>query len=118
MAKAAKAAAPKEPVKEAPKKARTKSDTLATLAEKTGLTKKQIGDVIDNLGALITGDLGKKGPGMFTLPGLAKFKLVRKPAQGPRQGINPKTKEPITIKAKPASNQVRIRALKALKESV
>lgn len=118
MAKAAKAAAAKEPVKEAPKKARTKSDTLATLAEKTGLTKKQVADVIDNLGALITGDLGKKGPGMFTLPGLAKFKLVRKPATGPRKGINPKTKEEIMIKAKPASNQVRIRALKALKESV
>ncbi len=104
--------------KDTPKKARTKSDILATLAEKTGLSKKQIGEVVENLGALITTDLGKKGPGMFTLPGLAKFKLVRKPAQPARKGINPKTKEEITIKAKPPTNVVRIRALKALKESV
>ena len=104
--------------KETPKKARTKSDILATLAESTGLSKKQISEVVEKLSALITSDLGKKGPGMFTLPGLAKFKLVRKPATPARKGINPKTKEEIMIKAKPATNVVRIRALKALKESV
>lgn len=112
----AKAAASKS--KEVPKKARTKSDILATLAEKTSLTKVQVKTLLEELGMLITSDLGKKGPGIFTLPGLAKFKLVKKPAQPARKGINPKTKEEITIQAKPASNAVRIRALKALKESV
>jgi hypothetical protein len=55
---------------------------------------------------------------MFTLPGLAKLKLVRKPATKARQGVNPFTKQPQMFKAKPARNIVRIRALKTLNELV
>jgi nucleoid DNA-binding protein len=59
-----------------------------------------------------------KGAGVFTLPGVCKMRVVRKPATKQREGVNPFTGEKMTIKAKPASKKVRIRALKNLNEMV
>jgi hypothetical protein len=47
-----------------------------------------------------------------------RITVKRKPATKERQGINPFTKEPMTIKAKPARNVVRVRPLRGLKEMV
>jgi nucleoid DNA-binding protein len=99
-------------------KAMTKSALFQEIANSTKLTRKQVAEVFDTLAKLLARELGKKGPGTFTLPGLAKLKLVRKPATKARQGINPFTKEPQMFKAKPARNVVRIRPLKALNEKV
>ena len=63
-------------------------------------------------------EIGKKGPGVFTLPGLLKVKRVEKPATKARQGRNPQTGEIITIQAKPKRTVVRALPLKALKEMV
>ena len=100
------------------KKARTKSDTTSLLAESTGLSKKDVTAVFEQLANLISVDVGKKGPGVFNLPGLIKIVRVNKPATKARKGINPFTKEPMMFKAKPARNIVRVRPLKALKDSV
>jgi len=102
----------------APAKPMSKTEITAQLAEKTGLSKKEVGSVLESLAGLIEQNLGKKGPGVFNLPGVAKFKVVRKPATKARKGINPFTKEEVTFKAKPARNVVKIQALKALKDSV
>lgn len=99
-------------------KAATKSTIFQTLSDKTGLTRKQIATVFEHLDAYIKSELGKKGPGIFTLPGLLKIKKVEKPATKARPGINPATKEPIMIKAKPKRTVVKVLALKALKEMV
>ena len=72
--------------------------------------------VFEDLTALITKQLSKKGPGVFNLLSLVKLKIVQKPATPAKQGINPFTKEPMTIKAKPARRDVRARALKGLRE--
>jgi nucleoid DNA-binding protein len=96
----------------------TKADVINTLADKTGLGKKEITGVFSALGELIAKELGKKGPGVFVLPGMLKLKVVRKPATKAKQGVNPFTKEPMTIKAKPARNVVRAVPLKSLKELV
>ena len=88
------------------------------LSEKTGLNKKEIASVFDAMGELIAKELGKKGPGLFVIPGLLKLKVVRKPATKAKQGINPFTKEPMTIKAKPARNVVKAVPLKSLKDLV
>jgi hypothetical protein len=74
--------------------------------------------VFDELTKLIAGELGKKGPGLFQIPGLLKLKVVRKPATKAKQGINPFTKQPMMYKAKPARNVVKALALKSLKEMV
>ena len=96
----------------------TKTEVLNTLSERTGLPKKQVGQLFDELGSLIGKNLSKKGPGVFNVPGLMKIKVRRKPATKERQGINPFTKEPTIFKAKPARNVVKISPLKGLKEMV
>jgi nucleoid DNA-binding protein len=96
----------------------TKADVYNTLSEKTGLNKKQIADVFSAMSDMITKELGKKGPGLFVIPGLLKLKVVRKPATKAKQGVNPFTKEPMTIKAKPARNVVKAVPLKSLKDLV
>ena len=59
-----------------------------------------------------------KKNGIFTLPGFAKFRVVKKPATKARQGINPFTKQPMTFAAKPASKSVRARPIKAIKDAL
>ena len=96
----------------------TKSEIQATLAEKCELTKKQIDQVFAELGGLIGKSLASKGPGVFTVPGLMKIKVVRKPATDAREGVNPFTGEPCTFAAKPARNVVKVTPLKGLKDMV
>jgi len=99
-------------------KAATKTVVYQALSEKTELTKKDIGKVFDELTAFIKAQLGKKGPGVFTVPGLLKIKRVEKKATPARQGKNPRTGEPMTIPAKPKRTVVKALALKGLKEMV
>jgi nucleoid DNA-binding protein len=96
----------------------SKSAMYQSLAESTGLSRKQIGSVFDELTSLIQRSVSKKGPGVFAFPGLLKIKRVTKPATKARQGRNPATGEPMMIKAKPARTVVRAQPLKALKEMV
>src|SRR5512141_2287577 len=94
----------------------TKSETMAYIAEKTGLTRKQVAGVFEALTGVMSRDLKKFG--LYTLPGLAKVKVVKKPATKARKGINPFTKEEVMFKAKPARKVVKVLALKALKDIV
>lgn len=100
------------------KKSMTKTEIMSALAESNGFTKKEIAGLFDDLASLIGKNLGKRGPGVFTIPGLSKFKVVRKPATKARKGINPFTGEETMFKAKPARNVVKILPLKALKDMV
>ena len=104
--------------KTAAQKPMTKTEILNALAEGTGLSKEEVAGVLDQLGELIGDNLGKKGPGVFNVPGLMKVKVNRKPATPEREGINPFTKEPTVFKAKPARNVVKILPLKGLKDKV
>lgn len=113
--KNAKAAAPKMKISSV-SKPRTKGEIYKTLAEGTGLSRGQIVSVFSGMSAMIEADISKKGPGIFTVPGLLKIKRIYKPATKARQGINPFTKEPQMFKAKPARNVVKALALKNLKE--
>ena len=98
------------------KSSRTKSDTMNVLATCSGLSRKEVQQVLDNLADLIKYDMGKTGPGVFSLHGLLKIVKVHKPATKARKGINPFTREPMIFKAKPARKIVRVRPLKSLKE--
>ncbi len=110
--------AKKKAAKASGAKARTKSQVFGELAEETEVSRKQIAGMFENLGTMIKKDLGKRGPGTFTVPGLMKIKVVRKPATKARKGINPFTGEEMMFKAKPARNVVKVTALKALKDLV
>lgn len=99
-------------------KAMTKAALYQDLATTTGLTKKQIDEVFAALGTLIKKQLAKKGPGIFTLPGLLKLRRKETKKKPAREGKNPQTGEKIMIPAKPAGVTVRASALKALKDMV
>ncbi len=99
-------------------KARTKSQIIGEIAEQTELSRREVSDVFESLSSLIKKDIGRRGPGTFTVPGLMKIRVVRKPATKARKGINPFTGEEMMFKAKPARNVVKVGALKRLKEMV
>ena len=94
----------------------TKSQIVASLAESTELSKKQVNAVLDELNALIERSIKKRAVGEFTIPGVMKITTVKKPARKARKGINPFTGEATVFKAKPASIAVKVRPLKKLKE--
>jgi len=94
----------------------TKSEILSRIAESTELSRKQVSSVFDSLADQIKGALGKKGAGVFAIPGLMKILVVHKPATPARKGINPFTKQEQMFKAKPARNVVKVRPLRALKD--
>jgi len=98
--------------------ARTKSAFLEAIAEHVGIHRRDVAGVFHVVGGMIKADLSKSGSGVFTIPSLMRITVKRKPATKARQGVNPFTKEPMTIKAKPARNVVRVRPLRALKEMV
>lgn len=98
--------------------AATKSQLISNIAEKVGMTKKQVGEVFGHLASTAMTDLSKKGPGVFTIPGLAKMLVKVRPARAAKKGINPFTGQEMTFKAKPATNVVKIRPLKAVKDCV
>ncbi len=105
--------------KKAGAKPPTKSEIYAHLADSTGLTKKDVAAVFDSLSGLIQKTLGgRAAPGIFTIPGLLKMRVVKKPATKARKGINPFTGEEMMFKAKPASKTVKVAALKGLKDMV
>jgi nucleoid DNA-binding protein len=94
----------------------TKSEIIGTIADKTGLTRKDVSAVFENLNVLIKRNVGRRGPGEFTVPGLLKIRVVKKPATKARKGINPFTGEEMVFKAKPARKAVKLTALKGLKD--
>jgi nucleoid DNA-binding protein len=94
----------------------TKTQITATIAERTGLAKKDVNAVVEELANIIEGHIKKRGAGQFTLPGLMKITTQKKPATKARKGTNPFTGEETTFKAKPAKTVVKVRPLKKLKD--
>ena len=97
----------------------TKSEMLKHLCDHSGLNKKDVTAILDGLNELIKRELSKKGPGVFTMPGLIKLKLVHKPATKAGKKPNPfKPGEMMEVKAKPARRVVKALPLKSLKDMV
>lgn len=94
----------------------TKAQLAQELASRTGMTKAQVNSVFSAMTEVVAIEVGAGRP--IAIPGLVKITSVRKPATHARPGINPFTKEAITIKAKPARNVVKVRALKGLKDMI
>jgi nucleoid DNA-binding protein len=94
----------------------TKSEIFASIAEATELSRRQVASVIEALSGLIKKNVGKKGPGLFVVPGLMKIVVIQKPAVKAHKGINPFTKQEQMFKAKPARRVIKVRPMKALKD--
>lgn len=100
-----------------PNKRMSKTQFVTTLAEKSGLSKKQAAAALDTISAMVAQQLGKQGPGEVLIPGLLIMNVVDKPAIPEHEGINPFTREPMTYKAKPARRAIKVRPLKALRDA-
>merc|ERR1712194_540344 len=94
----------------------SQSAAYAAVAEKVGLKAKEVKAVVDGLLDVASDQMKKNGK--FKLGGVLNMKLKNRPATKARKGINPFTKEPCVIKAKPASKKVRCLPMKKLKEMV
>ena len=86
----------------------TKAQIITTLAEKTGLSKKEIVGVIEAQTALAY----KEANAGYTIPGIGKLVVVDRKA---RQGRNPATGATIQI---PAKKVLRFRVAKAAKDAI
>jgi DNA-binding protein HU-beta len=88
----------------------TKSQLMSTMAEKTGLAKKDVVAFMDALAELAYAEVKKDG--VFVLPGFGKMVKVQRKE---RMGVNPATGAKIKIAAKTV---VKFRLAKAAKEAV
>jgi nucleoid DNA-binding protein len=97
----------------------TKSALIGALAERTGLNRKQVLQVFDELQNVIKEQLGKKGPGVINVMRLVKVYKKQMPARKAGTRPNPfKPGEMIEVKARPAYNVVKVRPLSDLKAMV
>src|SRR3954471_4162632 len=104
--------------KTASNKAPSKTQIFTAIAEETELSRKQVSAVFTALSGQIEKSLGKKGPGVFAVPGLIKIEKKSVPARPARKNVpNPfKPGETMNVAAKKASTKIKVRALKALKD--
>ncbi len=94
----------------------SKTQLIEALAESSAVAKNDVKAVIEHLATVGYKELNESGE--FTIPGFAKFAVVKKPATEAREGINPFTKEPMVFAAKPASKSVKASPLKVVKDAV
>ena len=103
-------------------KGMTKTDFIAAIADKTSMSKKEVGAVLDAIADVVAGQIGGVSESdkqkEVTLPGIAKIKAVYKPAQPAKEVKNPFTGLMQMSKPKPASANVKMRPVKALKDSL
>ncbi|MBI4955653.1 MAG: HU family DNA-binding protein [Myxococcales bacterium] len=95
----------------------TKTQLIQAIAEvNTDVNRKQVKDVLEALASI--GHKQLKKSGAFTLPGFAKFRVIKKPATKERKGIHPFTGQETVFKAKPARKVVKARPVKSVKDAV
>jgi nucleoid DNA-binding protein len=101
------------------KKPASKSEVYQSIADATGVAKKQVAAVMDAMVEEMKKALSNRGPGVFVIPGMVKIEKKKIPARPAQKGVkNPFTGELQDRPAKPASVKPKVRALKALKDIV
>jgi DNA-binding protein HU-beta len=95
----------------------SKSALVNAVVEASGdVSRRQVKAIMEAIVSIGHRELKKNG--IFTVPGFAKFRVVKKPATKAREGTNPFTKQPMTFAAKPASKSVRARPIKQIKDAI
>ena len=93
----------------------TRNEVYREVADKTGVTRKNVVAICDALTDAMVKSVKKHGT--FNYMGLMKLTLVKKPAvAGGKLVRNPFTGEMVKQKARPASRTVRVRPLKGIKD--
>ncbi len=92
-------------------KALTKSQIATTLAEQVGIAKKQAVQALDVIAELAY----KQARNTFTLPGIGKLVLVKRPARTMTMQFGPKKGQTVKV---PAKQVVKFRVAKAAKNAI
>jgi len=87
-----------------------KAELVDEVANEVGLTKKDVGNVIDAITSAITDSLSRREK--VALVGFGTFLVQRRKT---RQGVNPQTGEKISI---PAKDVPKFKPGKALREAI
>lgn len=87
-----------------------KAELIASVADKSNMTKKAASDAVEAVFATISETLAKEEK--VTIVGFGTFEVRDRQE---RQGVNPSTKEPITI---PATKVPAFKPGKSLREAV
>ncbi len=95
----------------------TKTQILANIAERTGMSKKEVAAVMEAMSEEIKKSLGRSGPGAFTIPGLVKIVRKKVPAKPAQKGVL-RFGKLMDVPAKKGYTTVKVRPLKNLKEMV
>ena len=101
------------------KEKQTRVEILQNLSDRTGLKRVDVEAVFTELAKLVTSHLKKRGSGEIMIPKLGlKIRRVKRKATKKRKMVSPLTGSEVVIPAKPARDDVKLVALKALKEAV
>lgn len=95
----------------------TRAAIMTELAEKTGLTKKQVAMVFEALQGIIKRELGRRGPGEFVIPDMLKLKVRKIDAEKNKKTRIPGSQDYI-YRDQEASKKLRATPLKKLKDLV
>lgn len=102
-----------QPQLSAIKSKQTKVEVEKTIAEETGLTRKEVCAVLSSLGALTKRHIMKRGSGELTLPSIGvKVRRVQRKA---RMARNPQTGQAVRV---PAKTVIKATPLKPLKDAL
>lgn len=92
-------------------KAMTKTEIIATLAEKVGISKKQASDFLEAQAELAY----QQAAHTFALPGLGKLVLAERPARKVTMRFGPKAGQVVDV---PPKRVLKFRIAKAAKDAV
>jgi len=92
-------------------KAMTKSEIAATLAEKVGISKKQVNQLMEAQADLAY----KQAKNQFPIPGIGKLVLVERPARQMVMQFGEKKGQTITV---PKKKVLKFRVAKAAKDAI
>jgi len=97
----------------------TRIEILQTLSDKTGLKRVEVEAVFTEMAKVIKAHMRKQGSGEVMLPKLGlKIRKVRRKATKQRTMVSPLTGKEVVIPPKPARDDIKLIALKGLKESL
>jgi len=94
----------------------SKTALIQTISDKTELSRKDVKAVLELVASIGQTELKKHS--LFTVPGLCRMVVQKKPATKARKGVNPFTGEPTVFKAKPARKVIKARPVKAAKDAL
>lgn len=103
----------------ATKDKQTRVEILQQLSDRTGLKRVEVEAVFDEMAQIIKSHMKKQGSGEVLVPKLGlKIRKIRKKATKKRVMVSPLTGQEVVIPPKPVRDDVKVIALKPLKEAI